>query len=313
MQVAAGAAAARIALEHLDAAVKARRRLRDDTDTGALHDFRVALRRLRSTLRAYRPWLKAVPKKLRRWLRDTARATGAGRDAEVCLAWLARQKGCTASERNERDELQAHLDRVRDEAYARLRTDMLADFTEVAPQLRRILEDIGRGKRGTAAKGNYAAAIARCLREYAANLTADLARIHGAADVTTIHDARIQAKRLRYLLEPLEDKIPGARVAVKGLRRFQDETGNLCDGFLCRQFLAQAADARGAEPTLQGNVATDASADVLPGLIALTRRAESGIGKQFETVHRHYLDERAPRFLRLAGTIARRLEAVGAR
>lgn len=299
MQVAAGAAAARIALEHLDAAVKARRRLRDDTDTEALHDFRVALRRLRSTLRAYRPWLKAVPKKLRRWLRDTARATGAGRDAEVCLAWLARQKGCTASERNERDELQAHLDRVRDEAYARLRTDMLADFTEVAPQLRRILEDIGRGKRGTAAKGNYAAAIARCLREYAANLTADL--------------ARIQAKRLRYLLEPLEDKIPGARVAVKGLRRFQDETGNLCDGFLCRQFLAQAADARGAEPTLQGNVATDASADVLPGLIALTRRAESGIGKQFETVHRHYLDERAPRFLRLAGTIARRLEAVGAR
>ncbi|HEV8612045.1 MAG TPA: CHAD domain-containing protein, partial [Gemmatimonadales bacterium] len=37
--------------------VRARRRLRQEGDSDALHDFRVALRRLRSTLRAFRPFL----------------------------------------------------------------------------------------------------------------------------------------------------------------------------------------------------------------------------------------------------------------
>lgn len=313
LQAAAGAVAARIALRHLDAAMKAGRRLKYATGAEALHDFRVALRRLRSILRAYRPWLKAAPKKLRRCLRDTARDTGAGRDAEVCLAWLARQKGCTVSRRNGWDKLQAHLERVRDEAYARLRTGVLADFTKAAPRLRRILEDIRRGNRGAREKGNYAEVTAGRLREYAANLAADLSRIHGTADITTLHDARIQAKRLRYLLEPLGAKIPGARAAVKSLKTFQDETGNLYDGFVCRRLLAQAAGARGADPTLLGNAATEAPAGVPPGLIALARRMESDIGKRFEAVRRCYLDKRALRFLRLAGTIARQLEVIGGR
>ena len=64
-----GQAVCRIALTHLDAARAAHERLKDASDTEALHDFRVALRRLRSVLRAYRPWLKNIPRKLRRRLR----------------------------------------------------------------------------------------------------------------------------------------------------------------------------------------------------------------------------------------------------
>src|SRR3989441_7903639 len=45
-------AAHRIALSLLDAATAARERLPDAGDAEALHDFRVAMRRLRSTLRA---------------------------------------------------------------------------------------------------------------------------------------------------------------------------------------------------------------------------------------------------------------------
>src|SRR3970040_32067 len=58
-------AVCRIALTHLDAARAAHERLKGASDTDALHDFRVALRRLRSVLRAYRPWLKNIPRKLR--------------------------------------------------------------------------------------------------------------------------------------------------------------------------------------------------------------------------------------------------------
>ena len=48
-------AARLIALALLDRTAEAARRLGDPTDPTALHDFRVATRRLRSCLQAYRP------------------------------------------------------------------------------------------------------------------------------------------------------------------------------------------------------------------------------------------------------------------
>src|SRR5215210_2446046 len=78
-----------IALSYLDQAAAAFPRLQDPSDTEALHDFRVGLRRLRSCLRSYGPWLEeGLPKKLRRRLRDLARSTNPGRDTEVQIEWL---------------------------------------------------------------------------------------------------------------------------------------------------------------------------------------------------------------------------------
>ena len=55
-------------------------------DREALHDFRVAVRRLRSVLRAYRRWLgRAAARKARRRFRSLAATTNDGRDAEVQL------------------------------------------------------------------------------------------------------------------------------------------------------------------------------------------------------------------------------------
>ena len=51
--------------------------------------FASQIRRLRSLLRAYRPWLgRAAGKKPRRRLRELTRATNAARDAHVQLTWL---------------------------------------------------------------------------------------------------------------------------------------------------------------------------------------------------------------------------------
>src|SRR5262245_39952375 len=60
-----------------------------DGDEEGLHDLRVALRRLRSWLRAFRPEVNdTLRKKTRRGLRDLADATNAARDAEVGLKWI---------------------------------------------------------------------------------------------------------------------------------------------------------------------------------------------------------------------------------
>ena len=58
-------------------------------DDEALHDFRVSLRRLRSIIRAYRPFLKgSKPRKLRKRLGALASSTNVARDAEVQIVWL---------------------------------------------------------------------------------------------------------------------------------------------------------------------------------------------------------------------------------
>lgn len=63
-------------------------------DPEALHDFRVAVRRLRLTLRAWREVLgPAVRDKDLRRLRRVARATGEARDAEVLVDWIDRSAG----------------------------------------------------------------------------------------------------------------------------------------------------------------------------------------------------------------------------
>ena len=92
-------AARRLALKAVAAARAAERRLDDRSDPEALHDFRVAVRRLRSLLRAYKPQLEsAVRQKDRRRLRDIQRATGGGREAEVALEWLTKQQRDLAPE-----------------------------------------------------------------------------------------------------------------------------------------------------------------------------------------------------------------------
>ncbi len=81
-----------LVLSLLDDTIAAAERLGNPHDTEALHDFRVALRRLRSCIRDFRPYLKdSIPKKVRKELKSLASSTNTVRDAEVQLAWLNAQ------------------------------------------------------------------------------------------------------------------------------------------------------------------------------------------------------------------------------
>ena len=72
-----------------DAAAQSERLGRPD-DADALHDFRVAVRRLRSWVRAQSQVLEdSIPSRGKRWLRRLARATSASRDGQVFAGWLA--------------------------------------------------------------------------------------------------------------------------------------------------------------------------------------------------------------------------------
>ena len=126
-----------LALSFLQAATEARQRLEDARDREALHDFRVALRRLRSCLRAYGPHLReSVSKRRRRRLRDLAAATGASRDAEVHLAWLHEQRpALRPRERPGVSWLIGRLTEQKQQADVALRREVAADFEPVKRQL----------------------------------------------------------------------------------------------------------------------------------------------------------------------------------
>jgi CHAD domain-containing protein len=245
--------ARRLALSYLDQAAGALPRLHDGADREALHDLRVALRRLRSCLQAFAAQLgDSVPGKLIRRLRRIARATGPGRDAEVQLAWLrkhAHELG--RHQRSGQAWLAKRLEARMETAYGKLRADLSNDFAPLEEALRRRLSvyrtevrlDGGRA----ATFGDVAAALAG---DHAREVDRRLRKVDDPAGVAAAHEARIAAKRLRYLADPLSQMIPhfaGGSSLLASLKELQDLLGELHDSHVLESELADALAAAAAE------------------------------------------------------------------
>lgn len=293
----------RIARTFLAAARRARRRLQADGDEEALHDFRVALRRLRSTLRIYRPVVDGlIPRKWRRRLKRLARATGAARDAEVGLAWMHRQQAhTTEAEREACDKLIAEWSARRDKAYAKLRRTLDEEFTPLDEGLSMALA----APSGHVTASMLAPTAGTFMHEQIAALATRLHGIAAATDTRTIHTARVEGKRLRYLIEPFAAEVTNGKALLKSLKRFQDEFGELCDRQMLSEELIEATaryeaersaremreifDGRADEPV--------AAASTTNGLRALASRLNAERQQLFAHIERHYLGQQTDAFL----------------
>ncbi|HEU4563418.1 MAG TPA: CHAD domain-containing protein [Gemmatimonadaceae bacterium] len=324
-----------IALHLLDAAAAARARLGAPEDEEALHDFRVAVRRLRSWLRALRPYLRrGVRKRERRRLARIARATGESRDLEVHLAWLRGERGSlTARERHGVDWLVQRLEARRPAADAELFATVARDFERTERALRRSLERYRVTERlRPRAPHEYAtvprrdaptlaAACAELLREHAGELRARLDAVAEEEDEAAAHRARIAGKRLRYLLEPLSDAAPEAVELVEALKRLQDLLGDLHDAHVFTGELTTALEEAVAERARAEAAAALAGSppprapgrDPRAGLVALARRLRERSGRAFEAAEREWLGGRAEPFLERVTALAAALEARGRR
>ena len=225
----APAAAALVGLALLDEAREGCGRLATLDDAEALHDFRVALRRLRSVLRSFRSELgDAVPKKLQRQLRDVTRATGAARDAEVQLGWVRSHR----AELGRRlapglPWLLARLAQQQDEAYADIRRTVPGEFRQLERRVRRGLSTTLLDE--SPAAPPFATATSRLIREHVAELEQEAEVARSGPDADAIHAARIAVKRLRYLLEPLAAERPRLVPMLESLKQLQTLLGELHD------------------------------------------------------------------------------------
>jgi len=278
-------------------------RLADGADADALHDFRVSVRRLRSALRSWRRVLgRAVRDKDLRRLRRVARATADARDAEVLLSWIEEIAGeLPAAQRPAAGWVARRLAGGRREADL---SRAVERFVAAAGPLSRRLSRA----RAEAGEETFGKALARRIRKQAGLVSAWISRVEAPADAPVAHRARIAGKRLRYLIEPLRDA-PGATPdgALKALRRFQDLLGELNDARLALDTLRSlVGDAKAGR---KGRRKGTAGPDLLPGLVALQRRAERRVSDAFAQLRREVLaaPEGAP--LAPALAIAAALEA----
>jgi CHAD domain-containing protein/CYTH domain-containing protein len=291
----AAEAARLLALRRLDEAAAARVRMDNPADAEALHDFRVAIRRLRTSLRAWHEVLAdgVSPKVLRR-LRRLARATGESRDLEVHLAWVAAQAPQLREyQRPGVQWLEERLRRRQERAGRRLTRAFERHYQPADARLRRRLAvyQATVDPRPLSAAG----ALAPLVLRLAGELEARLALVQSITDEARAHDVRIAAKRLRYLLDPFAAELQEAPAIVAQLKALQDVLGELHDAHVFAGELGESLEGAAVEQAKRvsrellqwtgegtGPEVTPVE-DPRPGLVALAHRlrdiAEAAYGR----------------------------------
>lgn len=223
--------AARLVAQELQGRIRAARaRLSDPDDPSALHDFRVATRRLRSWLDVDAVLPDALaPRRGHKWLKRLAQATNASRDDEVFAEWLTAQRPMMATRhRGAVDWMLSRIGRLRRLAERELHVEIDRDLDRAMALLDECLaryavpHDVQRGPQ----RETFAASLSGLVRSSAARLQRRLAVVNGPEDHEAIHRARIAGKRLRYQLEPIAEVVPGAAACLVRLKVLQDLLGD---------------------------------------------------------------------------------------
>ena len=291
-----------LALSYLDGIDQARTRLDKPLDQEALHDFRVAIRRLRSAVRAYRSELdSSVSGKMRRRLRRLARATNDGRDVEVQLDWLAKQTG-----RLSPDDvpgfywLVGRLEDRKQKTHDRTIADVARRYDKAGGKLRRGLGVLrielqtGQGQRLQTFR-EVTGALARRQVEAVRD---DLGRIRDASDAEQAHQTRISLKRLRYLLEPIARRNRRAGALVRRFKEAQDLLGEHHDMHLLSSEIA----------SLRTGVSNSTFSELDAGLVALARLADEAALAAFDRFQSIWGGELGNRILARAEELGKGLE-----
>lgn len=216
-------------------------------DAEAVHDFRVALRRLRTWLKALAPSLDDVPRRgTRRRMRKLWGLASKARDLEVRQATLA-ALGAVPTKAAARLATERALNLSHDVQRARRKlTGAVPDtLSRIAVGLSRQLQADHPGHAADihdTANPLMAAAMARLLRAKLEKLTRSLDRLQRGTATKRMHAVRIAAKQLRYLLEAFDDQSRLATSAVRRLAKLQNVYGSLHDEQLLEDRLANKGD-----------------------------------------------------------------------
>lgn len=310
-----------VALSLIEDLARQRERLSAERDSETLHDFRVALRRLRSWLRALAPSLEgSLPRACVRRLGRMARESNAGRDAEVLLAWLA----TTEPELSARDHravkwLIERFQRQEREVESDLEARLKRDFQRTRERLedRLSMYRIDVHVHGGVREPLFGSVIAHLVRDSADDLRRRIKRVRSVDDIDEAHQARIAGKRLRYLIDPIAPHVAGGPELLNRLRNLQNILGDLHDAHVwlsvLRHVVADLALEEGRQMasaiTEQERRRKKRSGPPRSGLVSLGRLAHERAGVAFDRFVTQWMEGGAKGFYRDIAELAERLDA----
>lgn len=290
-------------------------------DEDGLHDLRVALRRLRTWLRAFRPHVSNVVRRsTEERLKEIAAATNAARDAEVTVQWLGAQAPDGVRKRAGYRIMMEAAERERSAAFLEARETLEDGLPKATNKLGAELEcSAERNQLDSSPLRRMAPVAGEVVHDQVEQLAKALSRIKSREDADAVHRARIAAKRLRYVLEPLDEEL-GVSDSSSRLKNLQQHLGEIHDA---HRFIARIAREIGERAVRDARYRATAALEILsdedrqrpafstvrPGLIDLGLRAHAAEASAFSEFRRQWGEQATPAFVAEVRRIAHRLNA----
>lgn len=220
-------------------------------DDEAVHDMRVASRRLQQVLDLLYPKPRSAQvRQLRRKIRRLRQALGEVRNCDVLLQLVRR---CLARKRSARREawtaLQEFLEKRRTDSFrhtlrqfSRINlTGFYVDLKELLGREKAHADASDNGHDGViASSGLFQAGLSSALDSTWRRFEDQLHRSHHHPQPEVVHAARIATKRLRYLIEIFHElQIPGSAEALIWLRDLQKHLGDWHDLEVLEEMMIQ--------------------------------------------------------------------------
>lgn len=244
----------RLALRQLDRFMSLEPKVLRGDDPDAIHDLRVASRRLQQILDLLYPRpCPAEIRKLRRKIRRCRRALGEVRNCDVQLQHVERVLAAKRTTRREAWEAVRHYLRQRRSAsfekslrklsrvnlavfYVHLKGCLFPDGTgptaDRASQRTELPDDVGAEQ--------FYERIGQSLERVWHRIETQIADSHRDSSAPVIHGVRIAAKRVRYLIEVIHEfDVPGTAKTLAQLRALQQLLGDWHDLEVLEQMIIE--------------------------------------------------------------------------
>jgi CHAD domain-containing protein len=203
-----------------------------DGEASAVHDARVAIRRLRAALPVLEE-ARAVdrPTQLSAALKSASKALGASRDVDVAIDLLNDIERRSPSTAAAAATLRAHL--VPEQARRRRKLIKRLESLGVEKLLRDVV--LAKTDAARARDRRTVRALAEAMPARVEAVTAAVEHATGVYFPNRAHGVRVAVKKLRYLVEFQDDRDAARRPVLRALKRAQDVLGRLHD----REMLAR--------------------------------------------------------------------------
>lgn len=271
-----GSQAAR--LQSLDDTVRA-----GDNST-AVHDMRVATRRMRSAFRLFSEYYPSkATRRLRKPVRELAGLLGEVRDLDVMIENLRTHMATlTLEKQHALDPLLADWQSRRARAHRAL-VEFLdsAEYDEWVGRLEDFVESKG------ATKGPRVADVVPGLIWKRYGKVREFEKLVNRPDLATLHRLRLQGKRLRYALEFFAESTGGkATILLEPLIALQDHLGVLHDADMATSLIAEFIEVRARRAERQGLAGGEfeAVAGYLSALKSQTADLQAGFEERWQVI-----------------------------